>query len=405
MLRRLGPTLLCLLFACDDGGAPELPPEEVDAGKADGAASWLVDGTPEAVGVLRMLEDPFATEDVLDIDAALDARAARNLVEHRNGPDGVYQEGAGDDEPFTSIAQVDAVPWVGPSALSKLLDFALQNDFVPGGNQFLGTWDGVDFSAVQAQRLVAFVNESSEDELYDALNDSRAHASLLDARPVASVAQVAAAKWIGPAMLGRLVDASAPAVGGEACQQDADCPGNLDCVGKPQHHPWGLCRDLTPLPGDGDMCLVDDDCEPGLACSGLTIFDEGFCRPTWMFTTIDDGGVSSVPGIVMNEPSGQSVTALGLASVPEDIVVRVGLEHTHPQSLWIGLRDPNGSEATLWDGPNAGGAAFPEEMIPFGDISRDDAVNGHWTLLVRNVDGLGDGIVDGWSLQLSSRWD
>ena len=405
MLRRLVPTVLCLLLACDAAGDPELPPEEVDAGKADGAAAWLVDGTPEAVGVLRMLADPFATQDVLDIDAGLDARAADNLVAHRNGPDGVYEEGHGDDEPFTSIAQVDAVPWVGPSALGKLLDFALQNDFVPGGNQYLGTWDGVDFSAIQAQRVVDFVNASSDDELYDALKDSRAHASLLSVRPVASVAQVAAAKWIGPAMLGRLVDASAPEVGGEACQSNADCPGNLACIGKPQNHPWGLCRDLTPIAGEDDMCLVDDDCEVGLACSGLTIFDEGFCRPQWMFTTIEDGGVGSIPGIVMTEPMGLGVTAVGLATVPEDIVVRVGLSHTHPESLWIGLRDPNGSEATLWDGPHAGGAAFPESMIPFGDISRDDAVNGQWTLLVRNVDGLGEGVIDGWSLQLSSRWD
>lgn len=124
-----------------------------------------------------------------------------------------------------------------------------------------------------------------------------------------------------------------------------------------------------------------------------------------MAATIVDGGAAGIPGIAMTEPFGMGVTALGLASVPEDIVVTVNLRHTHPESIWLAIEDPNGDQAVLWDGPNAGGAAFPGTMIAGWGISRDDQVNGQWSLLVRNVTGEGEGSVDGWSLLLTSRWD
>lgn len=406
-MRRIGVLVvgLSFLLSCDPDGGDGPEPDEGAAGKADGATDALHEGTPEAIGVLRMLAEPSTDLEALDHVAGLDRRAAENLLAHRDGPDGIYEEGAGDDQPFGSIAEVDAVSWVGPSALSKLLAFALQNDFVPGGGQHLGTWDGIDFTAAEAIALVGFVNAASESELYDVLRDSRPHDGLLAARPVSSVLQIAGVKWIGPVMLGRLKDASAGEPGGEACESAADCATGLQCVGKPSGSTFGLCRDLSPISGEDDACLATADCESGLQCSGTTIYDEGFCRPAWMATTIEDGGAASIPGIVMAEPMGMGVTAIGLASVPEDILVTVNLQHSHPESLWLGLRDPNGDEALLWDGPNAGGAPFSPTMSAGWGISRDDQVNGQWFLLVRNVGGQGDGMIDGWSLSLTSRWD
>lgn len=66
---------------------------------------------------------------VLDDDVALDKRAAENIVAHRNGPDGVL--GSGDDDPFDDLAELDAIPYVGPAALQALLAYAKANASPP----------------------------------------------------------------------------------------------------------------------------------------------------------------------------------------------------------------------------------------------------------------------------------
>jgi DNA uptake protein ComE-like DNA-binding protein len=58
----------------------------------------------------------------LDVDAALDQRAAANIIAHRLGPD--HQSGTGDDDPFDDLDELDAVKYVGMSTLDKLLAYA-----------------------------------------------------------------------------------------------------------------------------------------------------------------------------------------------------------------------------------------------------------------------------------------
>lgn len=58
----------------------------------------------------------------LDIDAALDQRAAENIVDHRLGPD--HEPGTADDDPFDDLDELDAVKYVGVSTLDKLLVYA-----------------------------------------------------------------------------------------------------------------------------------------------------------------------------------------------------------------------------------------------------------------------------------------
>ena len=86
----------------------------VAGGKADGSdysecelaqvAAWLNEG-PDV--------------DTLE-NAGVHSRAATNLVRHRDGADGAF--GTGDDDLFADIAEVDAVSWVGPVAISQLVD-------------------------------------------------------------------------------------------------------------------------------------------------------------------------------------------------------------------------------------------------------------------------------------------
>ncbi len=81
------------------------------------------DDDPRAKAILRLAnEADLATLD--DSDAVgLDVRAAENIVEFRAGDDG--DEGTGDDRRFTSLTQLDEVPWVGERAFEKLYEYAM----------------------------------------------------------------------------------------------------------------------------------------------------------------------------------------------------------------------------------------------------------------------------------------
>ncbi len=64
-----------------------------------------------------------ATVEALDVDVGLDARAAKAIVAHRLGADATPS--TADDDPFDDIDELDAVSYVGPSALAKLRDDAV----------------------------------------------------------------------------------------------------------------------------------------------------------------------------------------------------------------------------------------------------------------------------------------
>ena len=149
---------------------------------------------------------------------------------------------------------------------------------------------------------------------------------------------------------------------------------------------------------------MDADCQGPLVCIGTTIFTTGYCADPWMRASFEYGGSASIPSIVMDEPMGHSLVVRGQASVPMDIVIELDIEHTDPSSLWIGLQPPTGQEpVTVYDGATAGGP-IPEQIIN-RSIYRDDAVNGTYTLLIQNVGGRGEGVLNGYALHISSRWD
>lgn len=93
----------------DEGGDVEDATFAVD-GKADGACV-SPDG-PAAAGILALVNDPEVDVDELDDPiegVGLDRRAAQNIVAAR---------------PFASLAELDAVPWVGPVACEALAERA-----------------------------------------------------------------------------------------------------------------------------------------------------------------------------------------------------------------------------------------------------------------------------------------
>jgi hypothetical protein len=74
-------------------------------GKAD--TLQIAEGTCEAERLLGLLD--YTSQEALDDDARLDARAARGIAEGR---------------PFASLAELDAVPYVGPVAFERLVGYA-----------------------------------------------------------------------------------------------------------------------------------------------------------------------------------------------------------------------------------------------------------------------------------------
>jgi hypothetical protein len=82
--------------------------------------------------VLGLLRD--ATFEELDVDVALSSRAARNIVKHRQGPDGV--DGTGDDDRIDTLGELDAIAYVGPTVLAHLVDYAYELEAVPSSDPF-----------------------------------------------------------------------------------------------------------------------------------------------------------------------------------------------------------------------------------------------------------------------------
>lgn len=116
MLRRsfsLLATLTVVLTACSGGDETLDGRDDTFTGdKADGFCAE--DGSVEADGILALVNDDATTAAVLDAPTAkggagLDRRAADNIVAAR---------------PFDDLAQLDAVPFVGPATCQALRHFA-----------------------------------------------------------------------------------------------------------------------------------------------------------------------------------------------------------------------------------------------------------------------------------------
>lgn len=115
--------------ACDSGpiddGADPIDAEFLEEGKADGA---IAEGSPQAIGVLRVANE--ATKDQLAKANAvgLGTRTTDEILKVRNGKD--KKAKTANDVKFTTLKQLDAVPYVGPASLTKLLTYAEKQGWV-----------------------------------------------------------------------------------------------------------------------------------------------------------------------------------------------------------------------------------------------------------------------------------
>lgn len=117
----------CVLFAIGVLGACVAEPSDVEDGRddsflgGDGKADTgsVVEGSPDALAVLQVANERGADE---MHNHGVPKRAAENIVAVRLGDDGVA--GTSDDVTFGTLAQLDAVPYVGPQAFARLLAYA-----------------------------------------------------------------------------------------------------------------------------------------------------------------------------------------------------------------------------------------------------------------------------------------
>lgn len=203
-------TFFCaLVFGCGDGledpSAQGVYTDDPWSVQAQQVGFALADGSPEAVGVLGFLNDPATSLRILDVDARLNRRAAQAIVHHRNGPDGIF--GSYDDEPFESLAELDAVKWVGPKTIDQLIEYSAHLGWVPTDNQLLGIYDGIAFSVNEAEVLVDFVNGLEFDDL-DAFLNARAANALIEGGPYASAWEISEVPFIGRVTLKKLKERS-----------------------------------------------------------------------------------------------------------------------------------------------------------------------------------------------------
>ncbi len=350
------------LAACRGGNEP------TESESFDATESSLTEGTPKAVGVLALLNAESTTLTVLDDDVPLDKRAAKNLIAFRYGPDGIL--GTGDDSAFRTIAEVDAVKWVGPTALTRLAAYAENNDWVPQDGDLLGVYEGVAFTVAQAEATLALANTAAHEVLDDDVSlDRRAADGIVAARPLATLIQLSEAYYVGQSAMLKLRDYATPPLTGP---------------------PTGLAN--------GEECTIAQECASGL-CVGETL-GWGMCDDPSMAGNFSWEDAANIPD---GDPSGlvMTVDVQSLASVPVDVVLSLDIDHPNKADLIVVLRQPGGPFEVIWNNE----ADPPAVVSALWGIERDNMVNGVWTVEVIDTVSGNAGEFRSANLYLTSRWD
>jgi DNA uptake protein ComE-like DNA-binding protein len=340
-LARLRPGIascLALLAACvagtdDPGGGGS----GGGGGKADDPvdAAELIEGTPPAVGLLRLVNDPATTTALLEDEADIASDAAGNLVARR---------------PFDTVAAIDAVPRVGEATLQRLLDFAFAGGFVPAGDDVLGTWDDVAFTVDQAEAVVSLVNLATLEELDDDVAlDARAAAAIVEARPIASVLSLSTVAFVDTSALEKL-----RARGGSAGTREIGVVSDLDSTVIPPA-PQGQELPDAPYAGVGELYTFLEQDDGGGDAGDVhdetaRATDAETAVPAWLAAHgVPAGdistGISGIPSIAKNEKI-RDITTLFGANPGQDFVLFGDTNHVDPD-VYQAIRATFGARVTI----------------------------------------------------------
>lgn len=457
------------------------------------SGGWIPMESSRDVAILALVNDEATTFELLDVTVGLDRRAAENIIAER---------------PFATIAQLDAVGYVGPSALDELAEYALANgygdseppppddapcaiisEYMEGsgnnnkvvevyncgggpltldevglclvrnadttcssqgiiGSGALGagevwtvcrTLDGTFNDPYQPildacdhgiggpvifngdDRLFLFhdVDGSGDfdvaaDTVLDQFGDPNTapagtpwaetnlrrcdlspNAPDVDAKFTAHYRNDWSHLGVPPATNCASAMRGGP---GDDCGSTEGCSEGLQCRGIPNDDSSELGKCVDPVGGSGNDCDRFAPCPEEEICAGWTIWGEGTCVPQWMAGRF--GGTVDSP---IGDAHDESVVVYGLASVPVDIEVQVRIEHPRLTDLRVTLIDPNGDSAVLWNRTSEL-EEWSRSFVTHG-ISRDDAVNGRWTLRVEDMVSGETGTLRHFQLFIVSRYD
>ena len=330
------------------------------------SSASIVEGSPQAYGVLGLLNAPATNLHVLDHLVPLNRRAAEELIAHRDGADGIF--GTADDNPFDDMLEVDAVPYVGPAALASLLAYATSEGYVPSGGDLLGVFDNVAFTVDEATATLALVNTASVGELDDDVGlDSRAVNSIIAARSIGSLLQLQSLYFVGQSAMLKLREY--PKTLGGTTPNGMDCDAHTECQS-------GLCAGLL-----------------------LPYYSHGYCMEAWTANSFYSSGATVIgdDGAAVTN----TISVSGLATVPMDVVVDLEIEHPRPQDLRVVLHQPGGASAVLWNHQ----ATPPSHIVAPSGLEGDNMVNGDWILEVTDTVTGQSGTLKSWKMWISSNWD
>ena len=180
---------------------------------------------------------------------------------------------------------------------------------------------------------------------------------------------------------------------------NADCPSSDRCTGYGEGA-TGRCRNLTPIPGEGEACSGDSDCAANLICTRT--MPGGNCVPGWMLGTFS-GTTLSIPD---NNTTGASASAnaAGFGTVSTEVILRFRVEHSRASDVRVYLMNPAGTEELVWDGAT-------EPVLPVRDVERlvrtsgDESANGLWHLRAVDLNPAETGSIVSWSVTVRSRFD
>ena len=423
--------VLLVSVGCQPVGSDLAAEDDLFArGKADSASDTLAEGellvpegSPEAVGVLRLLGSGSVTFEMLDDEVGLDRRAAQAIVDHLTA--GGALATVGPSGRMRSPNGLFDLGYVKNRALGKLVAYASRNGLVPTGDELLGEWDDVSFTVAEARSTLRLANEESFGILDREVGLQRDTAlNIVNARPLRTIWELAHVREVGRASLAQLRDHVRAVEAGRRCRQTLDCPSGQRCLGIPYDGSgiYGKCRDLHGVPGAGTSCDDDSDCPSAeLRCLGRSLpWDFGMCMENWMYDTftttepvvVEAGGTADSPVVVH-----------GQATVPLDLVVALDIDlgGVDPSDLTIQLLSPDWSgegtgeptyAGTVWYGPLETRDFTPDYLPEPGahrvpgteGIARDHGMNGRYTLRIDNA-GAGTVTLNGWTLDASSNWD
>ncbi|MBA3460897.1 MAG: proprotein convertase P-domain-containing protein [Deltaproteobacteria bacterium] len=418
-----------------------------EAGSEDDAAFAAELTAAESARVIALVNYPGVDQAKLRATVGLTTAAAGGIASYRAGHDGVFP--SLDDVEIDTLAELDAIPYVGATALAKLNTYAQANP-APAAQSV----EGVRFLGWQAEIVVWGVNTVPVGVL-NGLLDNRAAANLVAARPFASLTAVGAVPWIGGNALSSMRGQARTWWNARISTTPASLAGTFDGVTFDEttaakaleianartrtemvaggvnsngasaivgNRPYTTIAAIAAVSGVGTSTMrglhtyatallsggsIADDqpctshgvCASGL-CSGLTYSAVGWCRATWMAGTFTSTTDAAIPDASPNGIS-QTLVVSGLATVPEDLIVNLDIDHPRKTDLYIVLTQPSSAESLIWDVDSAGLA----RVVVGASLERDASVNGTWTLHVSDHFGGSAGTLRGWSLELTSRFD